>query len=99
MIDKRNQEVLDAEIQDSVRKATEELQHVSLKEIEQQTAITWLGRAIASYNYYGQTGILKCLLEAEGYAQEAVEHAALADLDTLKTVMKYIATVKARLPL
>ena len=86
--------MLDEEIHIATVKAMEELKNVSMHEIEKQTAITWLGRAIASYSYYATTGSLKYLLEAEGYAQEAIEHAALADPSVYQTVLFHIATAK-----
>ena len=61
-----------------VQSALVEVQTKSEKQIEQETAYRWCARALACYSLYGKTGQAKLLLEAERFADEAKEHAAMA---------------------
>jgi hypothetical protein len=45
-------------------------------QIEAETAHAWGARALAAYALYRETGHLECLLDAQGYHHEAVEHAS-----------------------
>ncbi len=62
-----------------VSEARAELSKKSLRMIQRETAITWAARAVASFMSYKRTKNLQWLLDAEEYAHEAVEHAALYD--------------------
>jgi hypothetical protein len=90
---------LNAQIGQSVQKAWVELSHKSLRDIEEETAITWLGRAIASYLFYLQHGRLVCLLDAENYASESLEHAAMAGPHVYQAVLIHIEVARSYCPL
>jgi hypothetical protein len=70
--------VLEAFLGDAMNKAMGELQEKSMEQIQHETAITWAGRALASYTLFERTGDLQKLLDGEEFAHEAVEHASLA---------------------
>lgn len=70
--------MLEALLGEAMNKAVAELQQQSMEQIQQATAITWAGRALASYALFERTGDLQKLLDAEEFAHEAVEHASLA---------------------
>lgn len=63
---------------DAMNKAMGEVQQQSMEQIQHSTAITWAGRALASYALFERTGDMQKLLDAEEFAHEAVEHASLA---------------------
>jgi hypothetical protein len=82
------------EIHDATLKAVEELKMSSIKDIEKASAFTWLGRALASYAHYEETGRLECLIDAENYAGEAVEHGALAHPSVYQAVLCHLEVAK-----
>jgi len=90
---------LSPQIGASVQKAWVELSQKSLRDIEEETAITWLGRAIASYLFYLQHGRLGCLLDAENYAAEAIEHASMAGPHVYKAVLTHIEIARSYCPI
>jgi len=59
-------------------KASTELAHKSLREIQIETAYTWGARGIVAWRKYGETGGADWLASATEYLHEAREHAALA---------------------
>lgn len=63
-------------LEDAIDAAQTELAKKSLRVIQTDTAIKWLGRAIAAVRM-GKTD------DAHEYAHEALEHAALSDKPTL----------------
>lgn len=66
-----------------VERGLAELKTKSLAEIERATAVTWGGRAAASYRLAGEANSMaerfRHFYEAENYRQEALEHAAMAE--------------------
>jgi hypothetical protein len=66
-----------------VEKGLEELKTKSLDEIERATAVTWGGRAAASYQLAmdarGMAKRFRHFYEGETYRQEALEHASMAE--------------------
>lgn len=64
-------------------KARKELETKDLLTIERETALTWGGRAAASYGFVLEEGDhaerMRCFWEAETYRGEAVEHAAMTE--------------------
>jgi predicted DNA binding protein len=68
-----------------VAKARKELDQKDLLTIERDTALTWGGRAAASYECSLQDSAsdhaeaMQCFWEAETYRAEAVEHAAMTE--------------------
>lgn len=66
-----------------IQKAKDELEGKTMVEIERATALTWGGRAAASYQRSLEAGSLhdrfRCFYEGENYRQEALEHAAMAE--------------------
>lgn len=62
-----------------VQTATRELSVKSLARIQRETALTWAARAVAAYGFFQRTRVTQWLLDAEEYAHEALEHAALAE--------------------
>lgn len=67
-----------------VAKARKELDQKDLLAIERDTALTWGGRAAASYECSLESGsdhaaAMQCFWEAETYRAEAVEHAAMTE--------------------
>lgn len=77
--------------------AVAELHHKTIEAVQQETAVTWAGRAAAAYHLYVQGGHLQMLLDAEEYHHEALEHAALVSSDpgVLDQVRHYLAACKA----
>lgn len=68
-----------------VEKARKEIDQKDLLTIERDTALTWGGRAAASYECSVEDGAddhaeaMRCFWEAETYRAEAVEHAAMTE--------------------
>ena len=64
-------------------KAKRELEAKDLLTIERETALTWGGRAAASYGFVlteeDHAEAMRCFWEAETYRGEAVEHAAMTE--------------------
>jgi hypothetical protein len=64
-------------------KARKELESKDLLQIERDTALTWGGRAAASYAFVleeeDHAERMRCFWEAETYRAEAVEHAAMSE--------------------
>lgn len=64
-------------------KARKELDSKDLLTIERETALTWGGRAAASYDLVDEeedhAEQMRCFWEAETYRAEAVEHAAMTE--------------------
>lgn len=64
-------------------KARKELESKDLLQIERDTALTWGGRAAASYAFVleepDHAERMRCFWEAETYRAEAVEHAAMTE--------------------
>lgn len=70
--------VLEAFLGDAMNKAVGELQEKTMQQIQHETALTWAGRALASYALFERTGDLQRLLDGEEFGHEATEHASLA---------------------
>lgn len=66
-----------------VAKGLSELKTKSLAEIERMTAMTWGGRAAASYQLVLEAGGMaerfRHFYEGENYRQEALEHASMVE--------------------
>jgi hypothetical protein len=66
-----------------VEKALKELTTTSMAQIERTTALTWGGRAVASFRLCSQANDwetrFRHFCEGENYRQEALEHAAMAE--------------------
>ncbi len=66
-----------------LEKAMKELREKSILDIERATALTWGGRALASYCLSRESATplerLQRFYEGENYRQEAMEHASMAD--------------------
>ena len=66
-----------------VDKAKKELEAKDLLTIERETALTWGGRAAASYVFVleepDHAEAMRCFWEAETYRGEAIEHAAMTE--------------------
>lgn len=60
-----------------LRTAMEEILSKTDKELELETAMKWAARSIACFKLFDETNDYKWLLRADGYQQEALEHAAL----------------------
>jgi hypothetical protein len=75
-----------------IKQARVELRTKSLVQIQTETAWTWASRAAAAYEYYRASKITQWLLDAEEYAHEAIEHAALAGV--LPAVQAALATYR-----
>lgn len=64
-------------------KALKELQEKSLQDIEKSTALTWGGRALASYHLSRESATpaerLQRFCDGEGFRQEALEHASMCE--------------------
>ena len=79
--------------------ALNELSTSSIASINYRTAVTWAGRALASFQLFQETGDLTRLLEAEECMGEALEHGALSGdvalLDALRGAL-YAASASAR---
>ena len=75
-------------------KAMNELRTKSIYNIQCETAVTWCGRALASYSFYTSTGELQALLDAEEYAHEAIEHGALAGSPIYETIIHQLRSAK-----
>ena len=88
---------LDAELNAAAAKAIEELAGNSIYVIQCRTAITWGGRALAAYSMYRDTGKLQALLDAEEYAHESLEHAALAGPNVYAAVLERLHEAKMAL--
>ncbi len=63
-------------LEGQIQSALEELQHKTLLQVQQETALTWAGRACAA----AQMGLHD---DAHEYAHEAIEHAALSGDDRI----------------
>jgi hypothetical protein len=61
-----------------IESAIKEVQDKTEQEIEIETAYKWASRSCACYELYEDTKLLKWLLKAEEFKNEALEHAALA---------------------
>lgn len=85
---------LDGELNAAAAKATEELAHKMIYVIQCETAITWGGRALAAYERYRNTGQLQALLDAEEFAHESLEHAALAGPNVYAAVLERLHEAK-----
>jgi hypothetical protein len=70
-------------LEDAIDAGMAELKKKSLRVIQTDTAIKWLGRAVAAVKL-GKTD------DAHEYAHEALEHAALSDKPTLITDVRAI---------
>ncbi|HUR63128.1 MAG TPA: hypothetical protein VM241_01465 [Candidatus Thermoplasmatota archaeon] len=66
-----------------VEKALKELRTTSMAQIERSTALTWGGRAVASFRLCAEAGDWEArfrhFCEGENYRQEALEHAAMGE--------------------
>ncbi|MFO1535162.1 MAG: hypothetical protein ABR586_05810 [Thermoplasmatota archaeon] len=66
-----------------VEKALKELRTTSMAEIERATALTWGGRAVASFRLCSEStdweSRFRHFCEGENYRQEALEHAAMGE--------------------
>lgn len=57
--------------------ALKEVKEKEIEEIEKETSYKWASRSCACFQLYKETELLKWLLNAEEYANEAIEHGAL----------------------
>lgn len=71
---------------DAITTAQHELQFSSLEDVQGQTALTWAGRAIVSYQNYLHSGQNQMLSDACEYHHEALEHAAGAAPGVLELI-------------
>lgn len=84
----------------NAEKALEELRTKKMDEIERLTAITWGGRALASYKLAQEQRDMgerfRHFYEGENYRQEALEHASMAEDrgELLRQVHDEIETVR-----
>jgi hypothetical protein len=69
------------DIHDKVQAADLELGTKSLRDIQIETAYTWGARFIAARSRYLAGKDVRWLHDAVEYEHEAIEHAALAELD------------------
>jgi len=67
-----------------------ELQQKSLEQIHEDTALTWMARAIAARRLYEQTGDLQWLLTAHNAGDEALEHAALSGKERAPELVRFV---------
>lgn len=77
-------------------KAMSELHQKTIETVQQETAITWAGRALASYALYMETGEIHRLLDASEYEHESLEHAALADPGFCSAIALHLKSAKVR---
>lgn len=63
-----------------IPKAQVELAAKSLHQIQVETAYTWGSRAVIAWRKYAETGGSEWLAAYTSYRDEAVEHAALAEI-------------------
>jgi len=89
-------DILSAQLAAAADKAMSELHGKTIERVQHETAITWAGRALASYALLMETGELQRLLDAEEYAHEALEHAALADPSLCGAIALHLADAKER---
>jgi len=89
-------DILSAQLSAATDKAMVELHGKTIERVQRETAITWAGRALASYALLAQTGELQRLLDAEEYGHEALEHAALADPSLCGAIALHLADAKER---
>lgn len=87
----------DAELNAAMVKANGELAQKSIYVIQCETALTWGGRALSAYETYRSTGQLQALLDAEEYAHESLEHAALAGPNIYTAVLERLHEAKMAL--
>jgi hypothetical protein len=87
---------LSAQLAAATDKAMIELSGKKIEMIQYETAITWAGRALASYARLAETGDLQRLLDAEEYGHEALEHAALADPSLCSVIRLHLVDAKER---
>jgi len=80
-----------------VNAAKTEVQEKDEHQIESETALKWAARSIACFQLYDETDELKWLFRAEDMRHEAIEHASLADEETLDFVRKELDEAKAKL--
>jgi len=87
----------DAELAHAMETARVELVHTSMMEIQRSTAITWLGRSLASYERFLNTRDPRDLLDAETFGEEAMEHSSLAgDTDLVSRVANHFYATRQR---
>jgi hypothetical protein len=85
----------------AVERAMAELSTKTITQIQIETANTWGARAVAAYYLYRETRRQHWLLAAADYANEAVEHAALAAMspgagaNVLAALLQDLADVRA----
>jgi hypothetical protein len=74
--------------------ARRELGEKTRSQIEEETAYKWAERSVAAYERYvlGGSSAPTWLRDAQHYADEAIEHASLADRsgDVLRSVRRWI---------
>jgi|ERR1041385_4023977 hypothetical protein len=87
----------------NVAKARKELDQKDLQTIERETALTWGGRAAASYECSledagdDRAEAMRCFWEGETYRAEALEHAAMTeDARLLERVATEIEAYRAK---
>lgn len=73
-------------IQQQITNAFSELQRKTLHNIQVETAYVWAGRAIAAKK-------LNKLHDAQEYAHEALEHAALAGSNVYAEINAYVRAI------
>ena len=79
-------------IKEAIQDALDELSRKSLHQVQIETAVKWAGRACAA-------AMLGRPNDAEEYAHEAIEHAALAgDLHLLQAVRNAMRSCNVKLP-
>lgn len=79
-------------IQKAIDDGLKELSGKTLSQVQVETAVKWAGRACAA-------ALMGLADDAEEYAHEAIEHAALSgDMRLLQTVRNAMAACKVKLP-
>lgn len=84
-----------------LEKARKELESKGLLAIERETALTWGGRAAASYGFVleeeDHAERMRCFWEGETYRAEAIEHAAMTeDARFVEQITAEVETHRAR---
>ncbi len=73
---------------DATMQALGELSSTSIEAIQFSTAVTWAGRAMASFQIFHQTGDIDRLLDGLDFMHEALEHASLSGDPALLDVLR-----------
>lgn len=75
----------------AIQQAKVELQAKTIEQIHYETAMVWLARALAAHSLFADNRSIHYLRDAEHYAHESLEHAALSDQGS--AVVSYVETM------